>query len=51
MFTTLNLRWVIDLKEREKHSRQSANNNPQQPQKWFKALLDWCKHPTQLPAL
>jgi hypothetical protein len=41
MFTTLNLRWLIDLKEREarQQERIASNTEPQ----WLRRLLGWCK--------
>jgi hypothetical protein len=41
MFTTLNLRWLIDLKERETRNQERIVNNTQ-PQ-WLRTLMLWCK--------
>jgi len=38
MFTTLNLRWVIDLKEREMRSERSVTKP--QPS-WLPKLVNW----------
>ena len=37
MFTTLNLRWMIDLKERETRALERAANTPQQH--WLRTLV------------
>ena len=42
MFTTLNLRWVIHLKEREMRALERIANNPQ-PQNWLQTLVHWFK--------
>jgi len=39
MFTTLNLRWMIDLKERESRALERAANTPQQH--WLRTLVSW----------
>ena len=44
MFITLNLRWLIHLKEGELRSVGTANNS--QPKEWLATLLHWCKRST-----
>jgi len=39
MFTTLNLRWMIDLKERETRALERAANSAQQH--WLRTLVSW----------
>jgi hypothetical protein len=39
MFTTLNLRWMIELKERETRAREGVANRPQQH--WLRTLVNW----------
>ena len=41
MFTTLNLRWMIDLKERQTRVLEGAANAPQQH--WFRTLVSWLR--------
>jgi len=41
MFTTLNLRWIIDLKERETRADR-VGNNPRP--RWFQTLVSWFRH-------
>jgi hypothetical protein len=41
MFTTLNLRWLIDLKEREARQQERIASNTQ-PQ-WLRTLMHWWK--------
>jgi hypothetical protein len=45
MFATLNLRWLIHLKEGEVRPLDGTANNPQ-PQKWLKMLMHWCQRLT-----
>ena len=45
MFTTLNLRWLIHLKERDVHPLDRIAKNPQ-PQNWLQTLVPWCKRLT-----
>jgi hypothetical protein len=40
MFTTLNLRWLIDLNERETRGQERINN-VHLP--WLRTLMQWCK--------
>ncbi len=42
MFATLNLRWLIHLKERDAYPLPEIANNSQ-PRKWLKTLVHWCK--------
>jgi hypothetical protein len=42
MFATLNMRWLIHLREGEMHLLDRTANNPQ-PQKWLQMLVRWCK--------
>jgi hypothetical protein len=42
MFTTLNLRWLIHLQERDARTADKITNNPQ-PQRWRETLVYWCK--------
>jgi hypothetical protein len=44
MFTTLNLRWMIDLKERETRALEGVANSPQQH--WLRTLVNWFKRLT-----
>ena len=39
MFTALNLRWMIDLKEREMRALEGVSNSPQRH--WLRTLVNW----------
>jgi hypothetical protein len=39
MFSTLNLRWMIDLKERQTRALERAANSPHRH--WFRTLVNW----------
>jgi hypothetical protein len=39
MFTTLNLRWMIDLKERQTRALEGVANSPRRH--WFRTLVNW----------
>jgi hypothetical protein len=41
MFTTLNLRWIIDLKEREMRANWIGNPQP----RWLQALVSLFRRP------
>ena len=44
MFTTLNLRWMIDLKERETRALEGVSNSPQRH--WLRTLVNWFRQLT-----
>jgi hypothetical protein len=44
MFTTLNLRWMIDQKERETCALEGVANSQQQH--WLRTLVNWFRRLT-----